>query len=109
MHEQTTLAGLAWRADTAAAELLCDLGELAMRHREPGRITRAARATWHTWPAFLARTYTRETWQGTPGPLPVKVLLFAAAIAEPGPYGEMALGAFANWNGRRKARKAGAR
>jgi hypothetical protein len=69
---------------------------------------RLARAAWHTWPAFLARYYTRETWRGTPGPWPVKVILFTLAVAEPGPYGEIALAAFAKWNGARLARKAAA-
>lgn len=67
---------------------------------------KTSRRVWDAWPVFLARYYTRETWRGTPGPLPVKVILFALAVAEPGPYGELALAAFAKWNGRRLARKA---
>jgi len=40
---------------------------------------------------------------------PVKLALTALAVAEPGPFGEMALAAFGKWNGARLARKAGAR
>jgi hypothetical protein len=62
----------------------------------------------HSWPVFLVLFYTKETWRGTPGPTPVKVILFALAVAEPGPYGEILLAAFAKWNGARLARKAAA-
>ena len=69
-------------------------------------IVRAGRAVIGPWPVFVAWFYLRETWRGIPGPLWFKVLVFAAVVAEPGPYGEIAVVAFANWNGRRKARKA---
>lgn len=94
--------GVAFReeAHSLAAEAVCSLGERSMRPK------RAGSRLWHSWPAFLARYYTRETWRGLPGPWPVKAGLFALAVAEPGPYGEMALAAFAKWNGSRLARKA---
>ena len=76
----------------------------------PHRIAaRAARHTWHSWPVFLARYHVRETWRGIPGPWPVKLALTAVAIAEPGPFGELALAAFGKVNGARKARKAAGR
>lgn len=43
-------------------------------------------------------------WAGLPGPWPVKVVLVALAVAEPGPFGEMALGAFVAWRMARQAR-----
>lgn len=46
-------------------------------HHKPGPLARA----WHSWPAFLARFYTRETWASLPGPLPVKVLLAVVLAA----------------------------
>ena len=45
-------------------------------------------------------------WDGLPGPWPVKAVLIALAIAEPGPFGEMALGAYASFMAARKARRA---
>ena len=86
-------------AHTLASELACDLGERSMRPR-------TARKAADSWPVFLGRFYTRETWRGIPGPWPVKAGLFVLAVAEPGPFGEMALAAFGKWNGRRMARKA---
>jgi hypothetical protein len=80
-----------------------------MQHKANGAAVLAgAGAVWDSWPVYLARFYTKETWDGVPGPTPVKVVLTIAAIAEPGPFGEMALAAFAKWNGRRIARKAAA-
>ena len=107
----TLAAAIREEAHTIAAELVCDLGERSMRpHREKRQRGRsAAGRLFHSWPAFLARHYTRETWRGIPGPLPVKVILCVLAMAEPSPYGEMALAAFGKWNGGRKARKATAR
>lgn len=54
----------------------------------------------------LART-VRALWDGLPGPAWVKVILIAAAIVEPGPFGEMALGAYASFMAARKAKQAG--
>ena len=50
-----TLAGLAWHADTAAATLLCDLGERSMRPRQRSRLARFAR-TLAAHPLVTART-----------------------------------------------------
>ena len=44
-------------------------GKRSMRPRQPGPLTRAARAVTGTWPAFLARYYVRETWRSVPGPV----------------------------------------
>lgn len=46
---------------------------------------------WHSWPVFLARTYLKETWDGMPGPWPVKLLLVAVCLAIPGPQDEILL------------------
>ena len=52
----------------------------------------------------LARTVA-ALWDGLPGPWPVKAILIAVAIIEPGPFGEMALGAYATFMAARKARR----
>ena len=62
----------------------------------PGIVVRAARK--------VARTVS-ALWDGLPGPWPVKVVLVALAVAEPGPFGEMALGAYATFMAARKARR----
>jgi hypothetical protein len=99
-------SALLWHADNVAASAVVHVAERSMRPaRKPGRIARA----WHSWPVFTARCQIRETWRGIPGPWPVKLALTALAVAEPGPFGEMALAAFGKWNGARLARKAGAR
>lgn len=66
-------------------------------------------AAWHSWPAFLARYYTRETWRGLPGPWPVKVALCAVCLAIPGPQDEILLIAVTQALRARQARKAVAR
>jgi len=54
--------------------------------------------------------YIRAQWRALPGPWPVKVLLITLAVAEPGPFGEMALGAYTNAvSARRAARERVAR
>lgn len=52
----------------------------------------------------LARTVA-ALWDGLPGPAWFKVILVAVAIIEPGPFGEMALGAYATFMAARKARR----
>ena len=69
-------------------------------------MTALARATWHTWPAFLARYYARETWRGMPGPWPVKLALVAVCLAIPGPQDEILLIAVTQFCRARRARKA---
>ena len=46
---------------------------------------------WHSWPVFLARHYLKETWDGMPGPWPVKLLLVVVCLAIPGPQDEILL------------------
>lgn len=74
------------------------------------------RAGWHSWPAFLARYYTRETWASLPGPWPVKLaagVALAAAVAAcqlcPGQIDDLLLVAALRWLRARQARTAGAR
>ena len=52
----------------------------------------------------IART-AAALWDGLPGPWPVKVILVGLAMAEPTPFGEMALGAYAAFMAARKARR----
>lgn len=66
------------------------------RHAAPGKVRRAGRK--------LGRL-VRALWDGVPGPWPVKAALVALAILEPGPFGEMALGAYAAFMAARKARR----
>jgi len=93
--------------DARLAEAFTRAAERAARPK-----TRQARATatgvWHSWPVFLARHYTRETWDGLPGPWPVKVALCAVCLAIPGPQDEILLLAFTQFCRARKARKAAA-
>lgn len=44
-----------------------------------------------SWWAYVARYEARETWRAIPGPWWVKVPVFVLVVAEPGPFGEMAL------------------
>lgn len=52
---------------------------------------RAEMAAARSWYGFLARLYARETWEGLPGPWPVKVALCAVCLAIPGPQDEILL------------------
>ena len=115
MHYQVTQAGEALRFQAIAGALpmsqypadlfLADTQDfpaipaaprVPAGHRAPRLPRRVARK--------LARTVA-ALWDGLPGPWPVKVVLIAVAIAEPGPFGEMALGAYASFMAARKARR----
>lgn len=61
---------------------------------------------WNTWPVFLARYYLRQTWEGLPGPWPVKVALLVVCVAIPGPQDELILLALTQVCRARAARKA---
>ncbi len=63
-------------------------------------LERAAR-----YAAGQVRRKIMALWAGLPGPWPVKAVLVALAVAEPGPFGEMALGAFVAWRMASKARR----
>ncbi len=69
------------------------------------KVIQAARAAFHAWPSFLARYYVRQTWQGLPGPWPVKVALLAVCLAIPGPQDELLLLAVTQVCRARRARK----
>jgi len=44
-----------------------------------------------SWWLFVLRYEIREIWRALPGPWWVKVPLMILAVAEPGPFGEMAI------------------
>lgn len=44
-----------------------------------------------SWPAHVAAHYMRQLWRDLPGPAWLKIILFAACIAIPGPLDELAL------------------
>ena len=73
----------------------------------PGRAGDAALRLWHSWPAFLARYYLRQTWDDLPGPWWVKVPLIVICLAIPGALDELALIALTRacrvWRARRQA------
>lgn len=97
---------LMWNAHNLAAEVACDLGEAAMKRKNQQRGKECAAAAWHSWPAFCARFYARETWRGLPGPWPVKLALMGVCLAVPGPADEIALLAVTQAFRARHARKA---
>jgi hypothetical protein len=72
--------------------------------RPPGRV-----ASWAGRQARRFARYLRSLWRALPGPWPVKALLIALAVAEPGPWGEIALAAYANAVAARRARQEVAR
>lgn len=61
-----------------------------------GRAVWAHRRELHLIACRAAVRYVRAQWRALPGPWPVKVALIVLAVAEPGPFGEIALGAYTN-------------
>lgn len=117
MHDQTTAAALTAIAQgDAAPYAMLPAGVMIAPHtrkpnRRPGAVPTVARKIGRVIVALATRAgrYVAALWNALPGPWPVKVLLVGAAVIEPGPFGEIALAAYANAVAARRARKAGAK
>jgi hypothetical protein len=99
-----SLAAIAHQGPLSVVPADIAIGAQGHTHAGPGLTARAAGLA-----ARAARRFGRylaALWRAVPGPWPVKALLVALAVAEPGPFGELALVAYANAVAAYRARRA---